>query len=403
MSEARHQKSASQKSKLSLTLIARIIFIIEVIVMLAGTVYTTLLHLVPTKYIFILAALVLVICALHVFLLFYKKKVRLLRILSIVLSVIVLFVVVASTYMLSIMHAGLTSMPETDDSIVVDAPKADVTKDPFIVYLSGLDTRGNGEIRDKGLSDVNMLIAVNPTTKKILMVNIPRDYYVPLYGDTAKMDKLTHAGNYGVDCSMKTLNALFGVECNYYVKVNFKSVVDIVDALGGVTVNSDLYFSSNHSLSGKTYSFVKGENTLTGDAALAFARERKSVSGGDRQRGIHQQKIISAILDKVMSPAILNPSNFQNVLSSITDNTKTSISYGDISSLVRMQLGDMASWDIDSISVDGTGAYRSSYAAGGQTLYVMIPNEETVAAAKTAIAAVQSMEPTVSTSTTATE
>lgn len=390
MKEAKAKKQASPGNRANLTLVARIFFLIEVLAMAAGTVYTTVLQLLPMKYIFVLMALVLLICGLHLFLLLHKKAVRTLRILSILLSVVVLLVVAASTYMLSIVHSSVSDMPETDEEVVVDVPKADVTKDPFIVYLSGMDTRGSKEIKDKGLSDVNMLIAVNPTAKKMLMVNIPRDYYVPLYGDTNKMDKLTHGGQYGVDCSMKTLNALFDVRCNYYVKVNFQSVVDIVDALGGVTVTSDFYFSSRHSLSGKTYSFVKGENTLMGDAALAFARERESLSGGDRQRGIHQQKIISAILDEAMSPSILNPANLKNVLSAITDHTKTNVSYDDISALVRMQLNDMASWDIDTMSVDGTGSYQPSYAAGGQVLYVMQPDMETVQAAKAAIDAVQS-------------
>ncbi len=393
MDKAKHSTN-SKKSKVNLTMISQIVFLIEVVAMIGGIIYTSIMQLLPTKYLFILIALAVVVCGIHCFLLLHKKAVRTLRVFSLILSVIVLFVVVASTYMLGILYTNMSGMQSEmngegeSSSEIVDAPKADVTSDPFIVYLSGLDTRGVSEIKDKGRSDVNMLMAVNPVTKQLLMVNIPRDYYLPLYGDANKMDKLTHAGSYGVDCSMKTVGTLFGVQCNYYVKVNFQSVVDIVDALGGVTVNSEFNFSSNYSLSGTTYSFHVGENNLTGDSALAFARERYNVPGGDRQRGKHQQMVISAILDEAMSPSILNPSNLKNVLSAITGNTKTNMSYDDISSLVRMQLNNMSGWDIDSISVDGTGSSGPCYAAGGQSLSVILPNMDTVTAAKSAINAV---------------
>ena len=207
---------------------------------------------------------------------------------------------------------------------------AEVTKEPFFIYLSGSDTRKVENIPEKGLSDVNMVIAVDPVKHKMLMVNTPRDYYVALDGDSNKMDKLTHAGNYGIRCSMNTLEALYDIKFKYYVKVNFKSLVDIVDALGGITVNSEKAFSSRHSLSKKTYSFTKGANNLTGDAALAFARERKAFAEGDRQRGKNQQLVISAIVDKAISPSILNPSKFREILQSVTKNTKTNISKKEI-------------------------------------------------------------------------
>ena len=186
---------------------------------------------------------------------------------------------------------------------------------------------------------------------------------------------------------MQTLEALYDIKFNYYVKINFKSVVDLVDALGGVTVDSEISFSSSYSLSGKRYSFTQGKNELTGDAALAFARERKSLAGGDRQRGKNQQLVISAIVDKAISPSILNPSNFKKILSSVTSNTKMNISSSEITSLFKMQLKDMKGWDIQSMSVDGTGSSRYTYSYPSQPLYVMIPDEETVTEAKTALSA----------------
>ncbi len=374
------------KSNPALLIATRIVGALQLLIMLVGTVFVSFLHLLPIKFLIILALLVLFITALHIVLIETKTRKAVLKIISIVLSVVVSVVAIYGSVILGTFHDSINDLPVDPDAVL--AEKKDVTNEPFLVYLSGLDTRGSAEIQDKGLSDVNMVVAINPSTKQVLMVNIPRDYYVGLEGNPNKLDKLTHAGNYGVNCSMKTLEALFDIELNYYVKVNFKSVVDIVDALGGITVHSDFNFKSGHSYTDTYYTFKKGENKLTGDSALAFARERESFSNGDRQRGIHQQVVISAIFDKVISPSMLNPSKINNVLKAITSNMKTNISSSEISSLVQMQLSDMASWDIQTYSVDGTGASRATYSAGSQLLSVMIPKQETVDEAKLKIQAV---------------
>lgn len=260
-----------------------------------------------------------------------------------------------------------------------------VSKAPFIVYISGLDTRGGGPIRDTGLSDVNQIAVVNPVAKKILLVNTPRDTYVPLIGDTTKMDKLTHAGIYGINCSMVTLERLYDIRFNYYVRVNFQSVVNIIDALGGITVESDYNFSSGNSLSGTTYHFYKGANYLTGDKALAFARQRQGLSGGDMQRGVHQQRIIAAVLKKLMTATVI--SNFPQVLTAITENTKTNISSEDINELIQMQLSDMASWDIQTYAMFGTGTMGTLYTFGTSIQYgVLEAPEDQVAEIKSLIA-----------------
>lgn len=383
------KKEKHNKRKLNmppLLLAVRIICAVQLAVAVGGLAYVSFLHLLPIKYLVIMAVVIILITALHIILIETKTNRKILKIISIVLSVVVILVAIFGASLVGTFHGSVNNIYEENGE--VSAIRKDVANESFIIYLSGLDTRNTGQIAEKGLSDVNMVIAVNPETNKIIMVNIPRDYYVPLEGDSNKMDKLTHAGNYGVSCSISTLENLFDITCNYYVKVNFKSVVDIVDALGGVTVDSDFSFSSTHSLSGKTYSFKVGENRLTGDAALAFARERYSFSNGDRQRGIHQQKVIRAIFDKAISPSMLNPAKIGNVLEAITNNTKTNISSNEISKLIRMQLNDMPSWDIQTISVDGTGAARPTYSAGSQKLSVMIPNQETVDAAKLQIKAV---------------
>lgn len=377
---------AKRKKPNNFSVIVKVAFVISLLAMIGGTVYIAFLHLLPAVYIAVIALAVILVAALQICLIRVKQKPNLMKTLSLILSIVVLFVSAFSVTMLGTVYGSVSKLP--DENAEVDAVQADVSKEPFVVYLSGMDTRGAKEIQEKGLSDVNMVVVVNPVTSKILMVTIPRDYYVPLYGNSSKMDKLTHAGRYGVECSMSTLESLFDVKFNYYVKVNFKSVYDIVNALGGITVNSEYAFSSRHSYTEKVYTFVKGENQLDGDSALAFARERESFAAGDRQRGIHQQMIISAIIDKAVSPSILNPYKMKEVLDSVTSNTKTNISYGEISTLVKMQLSQMPSWKVESMSVDGTGDYQTTHSTGSQKVYVMRPNQSTVDAAKQALAAV---------------
>lgn len=253
-----------------------------------------------------------------------------------------------------------------------------ITTQPFLLYISGMDTRGDGPIADTGLSDVNIIAAVDPVEKEILLVNVPRDYFVPLYGDSAKMDKLTHAGWYGIDCSMQTLSALFDISFDYYVKVNFNSVVRIVDALGGITVHSDYEFTSAHA---PNPHFVVGDNEVNGAEALAFARERYSFIEGDRQRGKNQQAVIRGIIDKITSPAVLN--SLGDIPDIIAENVKTNISEKEILSIIRMELDDMAKWTVTTYAVNGGNDTQSTYSAG--RAYVMPPYMDTVETAKTMI------------------
>ena len=356
--------------------VTRVICAVQLLIMLAGLAFVAFLHLLSLKFLIILAALIFIVTVIHILLIETKTRKIVLKVISIVLSVVVSLVTIYGAVIVGTVDNSLGNLSTDDDGNII-TQKADVTNQPFLIYLSGLDTRNVSEIAEKGLSDVNMLAAINPSTKKVLIINIPRDYYVGLSGDSNKMDKLTHAGTEGIACSIATIESIFDVKCNFYVKVNFKSVVDIVDALGGITVTSEFNFTSIASLSETLYDFRIGENKLDGDRALAFARERKSFPKGDRQRGIHQQMIINAIFDKVISPSVLlNPSKLNNVLNATTSNIKTNISSAEIKKLVRMQQNDMAAWDIQTTAVDGTGASRPSYKANGQMLSVIIPNKE---------------------------
>ena len=251
---------------------------------------------------------------------------------------------------------------------------------------------------EKARSDVNILAAVNPETKQVVLINTPRDYYVDIAGTNSK-DKLTHAGLYGVQTSMDTLGNLYGVDVQHYIRINFAGFINIVDALGGVDVYSDQAFTS---VGSPGYydptTFAEGWNHLDGKAALAFARERHAFKTGDVQRGINQMKVIDAMLNKIKSPALLM--GFSKIMDSAADCFVTSLSQNQISALVRMQLSDFAEWNIESYTVTGSsGSSTKCYSAKGQKLYVMKPDENSVAKAKEMVAAVLGGEGTVSSTT----
>ena len=240
----------------------------------------------------------------------------------------------------------------------------------FSIYISGIDVAGS--ISKNSRSDVNIIMTVNPDTKQILLTTTPRDFYVEIPGISGgAKDKLTHAGIYGVDASMRTLENLYGIDISYYARVNFTSLIKIVDALGGVDVESDYSFSAGG------YSFQAGTNHLNGEQALAFARERKSFSGGDRQRGKNQEAVIEAIIEKAMSPELLRNAN--EIIGSVSDCVETNMTRDEMAKFINMQLEDPVVWQIESQAADGSGSSASCYSSGSQRLYVMIPDEAVVA------------------------
>ncbi|MCM1307084.1 MAG: LCP family protein [Butyrivibrio sp.] len=243
----------------------------------------------------------------------------------------------------------------------------------FTVYVSGIDTKGAPTVNQN--SDVNILITVNTNTHQILMINTPRDFYVPLSISNGVNDKLTHAGCYGIDCSVDTVEMLYGINIDHYLKVNFTGFVNIIDALNGVDIYSEYEFTTIHG----GYHYVQGYNHLNGIQALGFARERYSFGSGDRQRGKNQMAVIKATLNKMMTSDMLM--NYTSVLNAVSASMATDMSYDEISSLVKMQLETMPEWDIQSFSVDGTGDNLPCFSLSSPN-YVMIPNEETVNRAK---------------------
>ena len=264
------------------------------------------------------------------------------------------------------------SIEKTDIVKVVD-----ITKKPFNIYVAGGDAYGS--IDNVTNTDVNMIITVDPINRKVLLTSIPRDYYVnlPSFGDDA-YDKLTHAGYYGIEESVKAIENLLDIDINYYVKVNFSTIEGVIDAIEGV----DVYVDKGFTASDGSYTFVTGYNHMNGKKALRFARERKSFSNGDVQRVKNQQKVLTAIINKVTSSTTL-VTNFSQILNSVENSFSTNMETKNINRFIKMQLNDMRTWDIESQNLVGSDLYtKNTYTYPNLELYVMKQDEESVGTAK---------------------
>lgn len=277
-----------------------------------------------------------------------------------------------------IKEVGTVDVESTIQSAEESAPIEPITTanggKVYTIYLSGIDTRG--EMTAKSRSDVNIIATVNTDTHEILLVSTPRDYFVPLSISGGVPDKLTHAGIYGIDVCMDTLGMLYDIDINYYFRINFGGFVKVIDALGGITVNSDYDFDSKNILG---YHFNKGENYVNGEQALIFARERYAFQEGDRQRGKNQMEVIRGVVKKALSPEILT--SYSSILSSLDGCFGTNITYEEIAQILQQQLTNGGDWTIVSYSVNGTGATEKPYSMS-QKAYVMVPDYNTVDKAK---------------------
>ena len=244
----------------------------------------------------------------------------------------------------------------------------DVTNTPFTFFISGIDT--SGAISTVSRSDVNIVVTVNPKTYEVLLTTIPRDYYVRLHGTTGYKDKLTHAGIYGIDKSVSTVEDLLKINLNYYVRVNFDSVTKLVDELGGISIYSD-----------KALNFCnikKGYNYLDGKCALRFARERHSYDSGDRHRGENQEEVIKAIINKVSSSSTIL-TKYSSILSNLQDSFETDVSSDTIKKLINLQASNMPKWNVKTLNLNGYDSHNYTYSYNsGSMLYVMEPDVNTV-------------------------
>ncbi|MGT2950747.1 LytR family transcriptional regulator [Streptococcus cuniculi] len=254
----------------------------------------------------------------------------------------------------------------------------EISGDAFNIYVSGIDTYG--PISSVSRSDVNIIMTVNRKTKKVLLTTTPRDAYVPIAdGGNDQNDKLTHAGIYGVEASIHTLENLYDIKTNYYVRLNFTSFLKLIDVVGGVNVTNDQEFTGYDG----TF-FPVGEVHLNSNQALEFVRERYSLQGGDNDRGKNQEKVIAGLINKLSSPAVLK--NYNEILSGLEDSIQTNMSLETMMTLINGQLESGGSYSVTSQALTGTGVMGlPSYAMPDATLYMMEVNQESLNAAKAAI------------------
>ncbi|WP_159633975.1 LCP family protein [Erysipelothrix anatis] len=260
----------------------------------------------------------------------------------------------------------------------VSSSDVNVMEDTYSIFLTGIDTYG--PVSTVSRSDVNMIITVNPKENQILLTSIPRDYFVEL-GTIGQMDKLTHAGIYGVGESVSTLEKLLDMKIDFYLKVNFSSVEEIVDSIGGVEVYSKNSFTTRHQ---PKVQINQGMNSLNGAESLAFVRERYALPDGDNGRVQNQQELIVGMINKASSPAVLV--NFDSIVSSVGDSMQLSMSDKQLKSIIRAQVNSGASWDVQKYQLVGTGSSSSTtYSMPGWNLYVMEPDVDSVVGAKNLI------------------
>jgi len=283
----------------------------------------------------------------------------------------------SGSYVMAETYVSLQKISET--SGLPEEERTAVTEEPFNVCVTGIDIWG--EIDQVSRSDVNMVVTVNPKTRTVMLTSVPRDSYVILHS-FGEYDKLTHSGVWGVDETVTTLEDWLDIDIDYYVRVNFSMLVDIVNAIGGIDVYSDYAFKSAiHDCS-----YKKGWNHLSGKQALYFARERKAFKDQDQQRIKNQQKVMKACLKKVTSSRVLL-TNYTKLLDAVDDEMQTDMSQKEMTSLVKMQLADMdKKWTIKTQSVKGDLTMKGTYTMGmGRDLLVSIPREKSVEKVKRGI------------------
>lgn len=337
-------------------------------------------HMIPTKYL-LLVIVVLGLCQVATTLLFFLgQKKTTSRIVRRILAFIIAVAVAYGALNLGLVFDKLTATIDKITGEQSENPVKNIKRDPFVVYLSGDDTRGN-DVTTEGRSDTNIIMIVNPDSHQILLLNTPRDYYIynPALGG---MDKFTHCGNNGMENSMAALENLYDIKFNYYFRINFEGFKTLIDDIDGVTVYSDREFTED--ASGNNYHFVVGDNYMTGDMALAFARDRHNQADGDNGRGRHQMYVIKAVIAKLTSGTTLLY-NYNSILNDLSGMMLTSMTSDEIATLINMQIDDMPSWNVQQFAVIGTGGSDYTASMPGTLLYVMYPNQDSVNRAKSLI------------------
>lgn len=347
----KNRKKMKRRKKRGMIALIGILFVfIQFLISILFLKNLIILDILPLKYLaMIVLFLILILC--YNFTSQYTKAHIAGKILAIVLSVILMFGYTASgkvKYTLNNISDSLFFNQQNKDKRVIKKDES------FIVYISGNDEYG--KITEHGKSDVNILATVNPKTKQILLLSTPRDYYITISGFDESgnlitgLDKFTHAGNAGIQYSIEALENLYGVDIDYFFKINFDGCINIVDAMGGITIYSDVEFTNGTNAAPEQYNFVVGANKCDGAKTLAFVRERECFIKGDIQRGINQEAAITAMLDKVISPSILL--KYAQILDAVSDTLLTNMPVEVITGLVKEQINNPKDWNVQSYALD---------------------------------------------------
>lgn len=267
------------------------------------------------------------------------------------------------------------------ESSITNTANINVAVEPFTIYIAGNDSTEALSI--DGRNDVNIIATFNPKTRQVILVTTPRDYYINIYKADYNLgtDKLTHAGTLGLSSSMDTLEHLYGIEIDYFVKINFPSTVSIVNALGGINVNSEADFYTTPDTAPIKYHFTIGQNECDGEKALAFCRERQAFLLGDNQRGRNQMFAIQGIMAKATSTAIIT--NYVNVMNSVAGLFYTSMPQDKITSFIKNMLNDSTPWNIQTYNTTGIGgpgapSHLYPYEADLKAMSVLYPDHTSI-------------------------
>lgn len=363
-----------RKSKFNtFTKIWSLLYLIALLVFVSAML---VLDVIPSKLLLGAFVILLIISAIFFVQLFRENIKRSRKITAFILSLILMIVYTVGTAYAAATHEFLgqvTAKKKAEEAV-------DVTSKPFNIYISGMDT--TGKITEEARSDVNMIITVNPKTHKILMTSIPRDYLVEL--QNGEKDKLTHTGMMGIDETTSDVEDLLGIKINYYVKVNYNTLKDLVNSIGGITINSDKAFISYIG----RYQFVQGENKVDGAKALAYARERRAYSDGDNHRVRNQQDVLKAIVNKLTGSTTLL-TRYNKILKYLAPTMEMNFTRAEVKALVKFQLGKNPKWKFESNALEGYDAFSTVYSGGNQQLYVMKPDEESIKKARQKIKEIQ--------------
>ncbi|MDB5176808.1 MAG: eps5A [Candidatus Saccharibacteria bacterium] len=358
-------------------LIRRVTSALAVIFSASLIVAIILSGLLPLKYLLISIAIIIVLDAFALAMLLRSKKRNRARAIGYLIAVMMIIMSIGGLYGLS---NSLNLLNQVTGNSAIKKKDIDNTK-PFNVYISGIDTWG--DISTVSRSDVNIVATINPTTKRILLTTIPRDSYVPIAGGgNNQYDKLTHAGNYGVESSMQTVANLLDSKIDNYIRINFTSFMKMIDGIGGITVANPVTFTTDDG-----HVYKQGNLYLMGEDALQFSRERHNLDGGDNDRGKNQERVITAIFNKLMSPSVIY--HYQNVLSVIGDSVQTNISPKSITALINQQIDSGASWKVESTDISGKGQTGGlpSYAMPSSQLYMFVIDQTSLQQTKERIKA----------------